>query len=1183
MKLAVAGLVLAAGAASAGATSLARGPYLQKVTHESALVVWRTTAAAACTLAYTPAGGGATLEATSPSGTQHVVALQGLAPATRYDYSIRSGGLLAGGAGFSVDTAPVAATSSPVRFLVWGDSGKGDAAQMAVAAAMNAESANFALHTGDIIYPSGEADRYDPRYFQPYAPLLRRTPVWAVAGNHDVPNTQAFLDAWYLPTNPVDGSELYYSFDYGDIHVVALNSNATFSTSVRNWIAADLAASRSRWKIVFFHHTIYSCSSYHGSDSYLISTLGPLFDAHGVDLVFTGHDHHFERSHPLRGNAVVDAWMQPNYVSPQGTIYVVTGGGSVPRSPGASCWHSAHAIGISHFTRVEVDGDSLSLEAVDTNRQVFDRITIAKNAVPPPPPQTVSLLGPLGGENVLVGQPLDVRWIASPEIANLRVELSRSGSSGPWEMVWASTANDGVETWTATAPASDNCWMRVADAADGTPSAKSSASFRVVIPPDSTTPPPPPGAGIVRINFQPSSALIPPGHQPDHGLVFDATRGYGWSVPTTVRVRNSFPGDPRDSFAEVTNNAPATWEIVVPNGSYLVGLTCGDPFTSATHRVAIEGQLVVADVYTTGGNFVSVTNHPVVVADGRLTLQAGGNGQITRTKVNALDIMGTGLTIASPAGGETFCTGTPTPLRWSGTDASATLRIELSRNGANGPWETLFASTPNDGEVDWSPTGAGSDNCLLRILNPFGALLAMTPLSFGIVEPQVSLVAPNGGEIWLVGSVHEFAWTSRCSEGQVRLEASRSGADGPWEVVLDSTPDDGGEPWTLRAEDVGWTHVRVLAWPSGTSQDVSDAPFQVVVPPLVALVAPNGGETLRVGDKFEILWSAPGVQQVRLDLLSNTGTWEPIASSLDASVGRTLWTVPDRPGTGRYVRVTAVESPALQDSSDSDFAITPPPVELPSWRFSFQPDTVPPPSGSLADHGLPYTAERGFGWNSYVSVKSRGLLPGDCRDSFAQMVNTGSGTWNLDLPNGDYRVSLVCGDPLTSGTHRIALEGKIVVQDVYASGGNFVTREQLLVRVQDGQLTMTVGGNGQITSTKIACIEVTVVPPRGGRRGPVDFVRLPSSGFALNFFDTLVRGDVRFELDIPQRERTRIEVHDVRGRRVAVLLEADLPAGRHPFRWTPVTSGGDRLASGVYFLRARAADHEQVRKFIVLR
>jgi hypothetical protein len=203
-----------------------------------------------------------------------------------------------------------------------------------------------------------------------------------VVGNHDIAtaNGQPFLDAFYLPTNSVDGTEKYYSWDYGNTHFVALDGNQVFNGAMYDWVDGDLASTTKRWKIVYFHQPMYSDPGVHGSDLNLRFYLEPIFMAHHVDLVFQGHNHYYSRSYPIANGVAVDTAQGSSYRNPGGVIYVVAGGG------GRALYATTNtdplirsAFSVFHTAAVDVVGDSLYVQAVEPDGTVFDSFSIVKS------------------------------------------------------------------------------------------------------------------------------------------------------------------------------------------------------------------------------------------------------------------------------------------------------------------------------------------------------------------------------------------------------------------------------------------------------------------------------------------------------------------------------------------------------------------------------------------------------------------------------------------------------------------------------------------------------------------------------------------------------------------------------------------------------------------------------------
>jgi acid phosphatase type 7 len=351
-----------------GATGLEqpREPYVQGVTAYSAVICWVSEHPGSGVVEYgkTPELG---RKETDPRvRRRHVVALAGLDPCSTYHY--RVGGVGESSSKGSLRTAPVG-EDSRFRFAVVGDSGSGGKGQLAVAALLGCLEPDLVLHTGDVVYPAGQERHYNRRFFAPYRNLIKTVPVFPVLGNHDVMRGDgtAFLENFHPTLESPRGSKRYYSFDWGNTHFVALDSElyhgdrGSDPEKQKDFLEQDLAASRKRWKIAFLHRSPYG-SSRHGGDGRVREDLEPLFARHAVDLVFSGHDHVYERTVPIRG-----------------VTYVVSGGGGRRLYPAGNGELTASSVSAHHAVLVRVSGGRLLLEAVEVGGKVVDRLELLKH------------------------------------------------------------------------------------------------------------------------------------------------------------------------------------------------------------------------------------------------------------------------------------------------------------------------------------------------------------------------------------------------------------------------------------------------------------------------------------------------------------------------------------------------------------------------------------------------------------------------------------------------------------------------------------------------------------------------------------------------------------------------------------------------------------------------------------
>jgi acid phosphatase type 7 len=431
------------------------GPYLQSPTPNSIKILWRSDVAATSKVMYGTNPANLTQTVTdAASVTRHSVLVTGLAPYTKYFYAIYNDNTFAegGDSAHSFRTFPVAGTNTPVRAWVIGDFGKGNSKQQIVRDSyqgFDSIETNLWLWLGDNVYNDGTEQEYLTKVFDSvygYQKIMKSLPFEPTPGNHDynsvspvqspvapLSQTGPYLDLVDVYKNAeaggvATGHELFYSFDYANVHFVSLNSElgSIFSGSddwiganpfinftsspLTQWLHQDLSANTKPWVVVYFHQPPYTDGS-HDSGSFweiymkaVRENLAEIWEQYGVDLVLSGHSHVYERSYLVKGSygdaaditpfnilqntSGVDAQGQA-YVkhtqgssANQGTVYVVNGNsGSTDDAPNFNHPYMVAEYGcdtcVGSFI-LDVDSNRLDGRHLDAYGNIRDHFTIYK-------------------------------------------------------------------------------------------------------------------------------------------------------------------------------------------------------------------------------------------------------------------------------------------------------------------------------------------------------------------------------------------------------------------------------------------------------------------------------------------------------------------------------------------------------------------------------------------------------------------------------------------------------------------------------------------------------------------------------------------------------------------------------------------------------------------------------------
>ncbi len=348
-------LILVGSSNGANAAMLLIGPYSQNSHFDSILISWKTATPTTRNYVHwgrSPMLGNVTMEKSMVAKTAHTVEIEGLSAGQKFYYTVVSDQF----------ESPLYTfwTAFPrnetIRFVAYGDSqGAWNNWQTVslVAQAIEKAQPSFVLKTGDLT-DNGSNLEYWIDYFTA-SPFIHNSTLYPVLGNHEN-YSHLYFSFFSLPFN-----ERWYSFENGPVHFIGLDSNKRnrYRLVQYLWLLHDLQAHHELFTIVFFHHPLYS-SGEHGNTTSLQKIWAPVFERFHVDIVFSGHDHDYERS------IVNDV-----------TYIVIGGGGSPLYDIGHSPW-TIYTEKTYHYCLLTANSSLLTFEAIKPDGTVFDSFMIPK-------------------------------------------------------------------------------------------------------------------------------------------------------------------------------------------------------------------------------------------------------------------------------------------------------------------------------------------------------------------------------------------------------------------------------------------------------------------------------------------------------------------------------------------------------------------------------------------------------------------------------------------------------------------------------------------------------------------------------------------------------------------------------------------------------------------------------------
>ncbi|MGB9720446.1 MAG: metallophosphoesterase [bacterium] len=280
----------------------------------------------------------------------HHVILNNLIPGTEYYYKILPYGVVR-----QFRTFPISTDS--FNFIVVGDTRSDSASHHAVVDRMQDYKFEFLVHTGDFVSSGYDPDDWKT-FFDIESKVLSEKMFLPVIGNHEKPFWQ-YDTLFVLP-----GVEDFYAVRYANVHIICLNTEMELTGFQKKWLINELNFASTDttidWIFISLHRPPYSSGS-HGSNLKVRDAWCPIFEKYGVDIVFCGHDHSYERTKEING-----------------VIYIVCAGGGAPLyNVGKSDW-TEHSEKTHHFCFVSVKKRNLKLQAIRPDGIVFDSLVLKK-------------------------------------------------------------------------------------------------------------------------------------------------------------------------------------------------------------------------------------------------------------------------------------------------------------------------------------------------------------------------------------------------------------------------------------------------------------------------------------------------------------------------------------------------------------------------------------------------------------------------------------------------------------------------------------------------------------------------------------------------------------------------------------------------------------------------------------
>jgi len=571
------------------------------------------------------------------------------------------------------------------------------------------------------------------------------------------------------------------------------------------------------------------------------------------------------------------------------------------------------------------------------------------------------LIAPTGGEKFEVGSLATIQWETKGSVDHVRLEYSFDDFMRDARVIAQTLPNTGQFQWKVPDDIGSSYHLRISDVEDLEAHVVSKGPFSIVgnfhlVYPaggDNVT-----VGTLLKISWKGASSVpvVRLDYSEDNFTKSFSTLAEGaantgqfeWEVPNrigqTFKIRIWDPADPASMYVMPTSSRiVGGFMLHSPNGGE--ALYVGEPVeikwqsfgTMPRVRLEFSNDNFNKNIWEIADYYENVSAYQWLVPD--------APSDVYKVRISdprdpvAFDISNSDfrirskITVLSPKGGEGWKVGETQTIKWQTSGSVKEVLIEYSNDDFEST-RTIAEVVPNTGIYEWVVPNYVSENLKIRISDIADPGAHSISLGAARIQGVLTLVSPNGDEVWKVGTQHPLAWISEGKIDAVRLEYSRDGFASEVKTIMASTSNSGVYNWTVPDDISPQAKIRVLDVDDNTVQDASDKTFQTIAD--FKVMGPNGGEVWHATEKREISWVTVGtVSEVNLSFCkvgsSNTssqlGCGDNELISIDIGIynsGRYIWDLPPRTGNNLRVQVCDAKYPSACDTTDGVFQIVPP-------------------------------------------------------------------------------------------------------------------------------------------------------------------------------------------------------------------------------------------------------------------